>query len=207
MAKRYKYIKIILGRNTIDKIKPIYNKYLFKKMLWKTSLELFFLNRIITKFPSHTIRLFILRIIGAKINKNVAIQSGCEYWDPQFLEVGEGSVIGFNVKLDSREGVYIGENVTLASEVMIWTREHDYNDENFKAIGGKVIIHDYAWLCSRCIILPGITIGEGAVIACGAVVVKDVEPYTVVGGVPAKFIGMRNTKLDYIPSKYKLHLV
>jgi len=72
--------------------------------------------------------------------------------------------------------------------------------------GAPVEIGDYAWVCSRSIILPGVKVGEGAVVACGAVVTKDVEPYTVVGGIPAKKIADRNKNLEYVPY-YKLHVV
>jgi acetyltransferase-like isoleucine patch superfamily enzyme len=91
---------------------------------------------------------------------------------------------------------------------MIWTMHHDYNDLNFKAIGGPVIVEDYAWICSRAIILPGVTIGEGAVIAAGSVVTKDVAAWTVVGGVPAKKISVRERKnYDYTPNEYWIPFV
>jgi acetyltransferase-like isoleucine patch superfamily enzyme len=99
--------------------------------------------------------------------------------------------------LDARSGLTIGENVNLSNEVMIWSLHHDYNDPDFAAIGAPVIIEDYAWLCSRCIILPGVTIGKGAVVAAGAVVSRNVLPYTVVGGIPAKVIASRSSNLTY----------
>lgn len=69
---------------------------------------------------------------------------------------------------------------------MIWTLHHDYNDIHFGVKGGRVEIGDYSWICSCAIILPGVKIGERSVVAAGAVVCKDVEPYSIVGGVPAK---------------------
>jgi acetyltransferase-like isoleucine patch superfamily enzyme len=170
--------------------------------IWNESIFMYLINVLITNFPSHTFRIFILKNLGANIGKKVAIQRGCTYWKPKKLKVGFGSVIGFNVNLDARKGLTIGNNVTIASEVMFWSLHHDYNDEHFKVIGNEVIIEDYAWICSRSIILPGIKIGKGAVVASGAVVTKNVEPYTIVGGVPAKPIGTRNKNLNY-----KLHLV
>ncbi|WP_461453691.1 acyltransferase [Mucilaginibacter sp.] len=94
-------------------------------------------------------------------------------------------------------GLTIGNNVNISTQVVIWTLHHDYNSPDFAQAGSPVIIEDYVWLCSRAIILPGVTIGEGAVVAAGAVVTKNVEPYTVVGGVPAKYIAKRNTNLNY----------
>ena len=90
---------------------------------------------------------------------------------------------------------------------MIWTLHHDYNDINFKTVGDRVKIGDYAWICSGAIILPGVEIGEGAVVAAGAVVTKNVDPYCIVGGVPAKKIGEREKK-NYLYSPYHVvHMV
>lgn len=196
--------KVLKGR---IKKSFLYQKYRNELSLWQSSFEFFYLFRILSKFPSHRIRLFLLRRKGAQLEKNIAIQSGCLFWKPSLLKIKEGSVVGFNVNLDSRSGLEIGNNVTIASDVMIWTLQHDYNDANFKTIGAKVVINDYAWICSRSIILPGVCIGEGAVVAAGSVVSKNVECYTIVGGVPAKKIGERNKNLNYIPSEFRLHIL
>lgn len=108
--------------------------------------------------------------------------------------------------MDARKGLSIGKNVTIAFDAIIWSLHHDYNSTDFRADGAPVAIEDYAWICSRAIILPGVRIGKGAVVASGAVVTKDVEPYTVVGGVPAKKIAERREDLDYKPY-FKLHIV
>lgn len=181
-------------------------KFIKFYMVWRTSLRWFWLNNIISKLPSRTLRLFFLRRLGATIGK-VSMFARFEMRNPSGLNIGDGSSIGPRVSLDARKGLTIGKNVTIASEVMIWSLHHDYNDLNFKTIGGEVVIEDYAWICSRAIILPGVHIGKGAVIASGSVVIKDVLPFTVVGGVPAKQISTReNKKYEYTPY-YKLHLV
>lgn len=152
---------------------------------------------LIGRLPFHTIRISLLRLLKANIGKNSGIYRGFEVRRPSKLVVGSGTVIGHNALLDARMGLTIGNNVNLSNEVMIWTLHHDYNDTGFAAIGSPVVIADYVWLCSRAIILPGVTIGKGAVVAAGAVVTKDVLPYTVVGGVPAKKIADRNPNLSY----------
>ncbi len=81
--------------------------------------------------------------------------------------------------------------------VWIWTMEHDPQDPYYRGTGGPVNIHDYAWISCRVVILPDVTIGKGAVVAAGAVVTKDVAPYAIVGGVPAKTIGKRTEDLRY----------
>lgn len=177
-------------------------------VIWKDSIEWFFLNSIISSFPSQTFRIIVLRIMGAKIPMSTAVYSGIEYRNPKGLTIGVGTALGHRAILDCRMGLNIGKSVCFGTEVMIWTLHHDYNDIDFKAVGGEVNIGDYVWLGSRCVILPGITIGNGAVIAAGAVVTKDVLPFTVVGGIPAKVIAKRDEKkYKYKPNDYKLHLV
>jgi len=93
--------------------------------------------------------------------------------------------------LDGRSNIIIGNNVDISSETNIFTWEHDIESPIFDSKGAPVIIGDWVYVGTRSTILPGVTIGEGAVVAAGAVVTKDVEPWTMVGGVPAKFIKKR----------------
>src|SRR3990167_1266975 len=90
--------------------------------------------------------------------------------------------------------INIGSHVDIASDVMIYNSEHDINSDDFHAILGPVEIGDYVFIGPRAIILPGVKIGKGAVIAAGAVVTKDVGEFKIVGGVPAQVIGERNLK-------------
>lgn len=128
------------------------------------------------------------------MSQNVRIFEGFHIRAPKNITIADGVSIGPKVLLDGRLGLTIDKNAVIAYEAIIWTLNHDYNDIHFKSVGAPVYIGAYAWICSRSIILPGITIGEGAVVASGAVVTKDVPPYTVVGGVPAKVIGQRDKK-------------
>ena len=174
----------------------------FKVRLYANSLMWLFLG--FTAFiPLRFVRHAILRAFGMKINKAI-LDGAFHIRKPSKISIDEGTVIGHGVTLDGRNGITIGKNVNFSSEVMVWTMQHDYNDPSFSASGGAVVIEDYAWISVRVIILPGVTIGEGAVVAAGAVVTKDVEPYTVVGGVPARKISTRNKNLNYRPAKYSL---
>jgi acetyltransferase-like isoleucine patch superfamily enzyme len=168
---------------------------MIKKFL---SSFLFIILKINSYFPFHFIRIGFLNLIfRSNIKWTVGLYYGVEIRHPWKLKIGDSSVIGHGVTLDARKGLIIGSNVNISSDVMIWTLHHDYNDMFFKAIGETVIIDDYVWICSRAIILPGVKIGKGAVIASGAVVTKDVKEFTIVGGVPAKIIGLRNKDLKY----------
>ncbi len=155
---------------------------------------------IIPQIPSQTLRNWGLRKMGVNMSKNVKFYSGFSVRNPKGLVIEDGVSIGPKVLLDARKGLTIHKNAVIAYDAIIWSLNHDYNDEYFCGKGAPVEIGAYAWVCSRAIILPGISIGEGAIIASGAVVTKNVEPYTIVGGIPAKVIGKReknNYKYGY----------
>jgi acetyltransferase-like isoleucine patch superfamily enzyme len=116
----------------------------------------------------------------------------CVHFDsPWFLKIGHNSVINDHSRIDARNGITIGNNVDIGTEVKIFTLEHDPDSPTFGVKGGPVIIEDWVYIGSGVTILPGVTIKEGAVVASGAVVTKNVEPWTIVGGIPAKFIRKR----------------
>lgn len=151
--------------------------------------------------PCHAYRNFILRhVYKMKIAKTAVLYGGFEIRSPWKIEIGEGSIIGDEAKLDGRNGIIIGKNVNFSTGVWIWTEQHDLNDPYFASNqeGGTVVIADRAWISSRTTLLPGIQVGEGCVLAAGATAVKNLEPaFTVWGGVPAKCIGERKAELRY----------
>jgi acetyltransferase-like isoleucine patch superfamily enzyme len=172
--------------------------------------------------PSHTIRLFLYRhIFRIKIGKNSSIHWLARFNLPSGIEIGRNTIIGNDAFLDGRffrewvpgqnkvttylrdfihpteHPLKIGNNVSIAGEVRIFTMEHDVNSSDFHEDAAPVIIEDFVVIGTRVIILPGVTIGKGAVVAAGAVVTKDIDPYTVVGGVPAVFIKDRTKDLKY----------
>ena len=164
--------------------------------------------KVLSHYPSHLIRNFVLlNFFGLKLAKGSIIYSGFLVRTPKNIKIGKGTVIGYNCELDGRRGLTIGENVNISSDVKFYTLQHDYNSKDFKAVGAPIIIEDYVWVSARSIVLPGITIGKGAVIAAGSIVTKNVEAYAVMGGVPAKKIGERSKNLDYNLTKHKLYFV
>ena len=113
------------------------------------------------------------------------------------IKIGINSVINRNCYLDGRGGLTIGNNVSVSPEVHFITATHDAQNKNFAYTINSVVVEDFVWVGTRATILPGVTLGKGCVIATGAVVSKNVDPYTIVGGVPAKKIGDRISDLDY----------
>ena len=148
--------------------------------------------------PSHLIRRYFYRLAGMKIGKGSSIHCGLSLYDPSGISIGNDSIVGERSILDGRDILKIGNHVAISSEVMIYNSEHDVNSPKFLAINAPVEIKDYVFIGPRAIIMPGITIGESAVVAAGAIVTKSVAPYAIVGGVPARVIGERKLKdFDY----------
>ena len=163
------------------------------------------LMHLATFIPSHTIRNGLWRAFGMQIGRGSTLHTGVRVFDPRNIRVGEGTIIGYATFIDGRDKVRIGNHVDIASEVMIYSQEHDLTDPGFSAKGDKVVVEDYVFIGPRAIILPGVTIGKGAVVAAGAVVTKDVEPFAIVGGVPAKVIAERGLKNpSYHLGRFKL---
>lgn len=166
-----------------------------KNLIVATAFYLY--NNFITKIPIYTLRLlFLKRVLKMKIGKNTAVHMH-NFFTQRNITIGHNSVINRKCYLDGRVGIRIGSNVSISPEVCIVSLGHDPQSPNFETTPGFVEIEDYVWIGIRAIILPGVKLGEGCVIGAGAVVTKNVEPYTIVAGVPAKKIGERHKDLKY----------
>ena len=150
--------------------------------------------------PFHHIRRFVYRALGAEIGKNVIFHFRTEIRGIHRLKIGSGTLIGDNALLDARRGLTIGKNVNIASDVTIHPGGHNIRDPFFRAPAldsSPVVIGNRVYIGARAMILNGVTIGEGAVLCAGCVVTKDVEPYAIVAGIPAKKINERPQDLRY----------
>lgn len=152
----------------------------------------------IGRFPSRWLRESYLKLTLGEWGKGSGIQLGCRFLNLRKVHLGKRNVINFGCLLDGRKfEIRIGDDVSIGPEAGILTLGHDPQSPNFEDRGGAVVIGDRVWIGYRAMILPGVTIGEGAVVGAGAVVTKDVEAYTIVGGNPAKKIGVRSEELSY----------
>ena len=154
---------------------------------------------LIGKIPSNRIRKLLLKLIFCmKIAKRAVVYGGFEIRSPWNIELGE-CVVGVNALLDGRNGIVINDGVCLAQNVSIYTEQHDVNDPLFRTNGkgGKVYIDELAWISSRTTILPKVQVGRGAVLAAGAVATKNMEPYGIYAGIPARKISERNNEISY----------
>jgi acetyltransferase-like isoleucine patch superfamily enzyme len=146
-----------------ERFKKKKDVFLFRYLYWKTKLK------VLGK--------------GSVFRGKVIIRN------PENVSIGNNSHINEGVMIFARSKIEIGNNVYISPGSIILSGGLNFNDAPpYKHIEGSVAIHDGAWIAAGVIILPGVTIGKEAVVAAGAVVSKDVDPYTIVGGVPAKTI-------------------
>lgn len=157
----------------------------------------YILNDILPHIPCWSLRRSFMKRVKMKIDKGSFIMKHVYIMTPQKMSIGEHSHINRGCVLDARGGLRIGANVSISHNVNIMTGSHDYNSTPFRGKFLPVEICDYVWIGTNATILQNVKIGEGAVICAGAVVTKDVPPYSIMGGVPAKKIGERNHHLNY----------
>ncbi|MFC1922180.1 acyltransferase [Chloroflexota bacterium] len=155
-------------------------------------------SELVGHVPVHAIRMMWYRwFCRIKVGKNSSIHRHCRMYRPYKIEIGNNSIINYGVLLDGRKGLIIKDNVSISEGTVILTLGHDIDDPMFALKGGKVLIEDYVFIGAYARILPGVKIGRGSAVAAGSVVTREVDPFTVVGGVPARFIRKRNHELAY----------
>ncbi|NSW46008.1 MAG: putative colanic acid biosynthesis acetyltransferase [Bacteroidales bacterium] len=136
-------------------------------------------------------RIFLLKIFGAKVSWKAVIYSNVRIYMPWKLKMNDYACLAPEVDCYNVDWVIIGANSTISQKSYLCTASHDIYKSNMPLITAPIVIEDQVWVAADVYIGPGITIHQGSVIAARAVVVKDVEPWTIVGGNPAKFIKKR----------------
>lgn len=133
----------------------------------------------------------LLRLFGAKIAKTAHVYSSAKVYYPPFLTMGENTCLASDVDCYNVAPVIINDNVTVSQGAYLCTASHDVTDPLCPLITAPIVIDDQAWIGAKAYIGMGVIIGQGAVVGATASVYRDVEPWTIVGGNPAKFIKKR----------------
>lgn len=141
-----------------------------------------FVNMVVNKVPVRAFRHGIYRLLGMRIGRGSEIDRRVEVRSPNKISIGSHTLVGWFCLLSGNGGLRIGNNVNISSYSKIETGSHRVDSPFFESVFKEVVIEDYAWLGTGSMILKGVTVGEGSVIAAGAVVTKDVPPYEVWGG-------------------------
>lgn len=175
-----KYVKY---KNTLSKKNKI------GRLLWNATYVIFFRPFSLPFFNVY--RIWILKAFGAKIGINCKISSKFKVWAPWNLEMGDLVAIGFDAFIYNPSKIILGNKITISQRSHLCSASHDIYQASNPLISQEIYIKDQAWVATDAFVGMGVTIGEGAVVGARACVYKDVSPWTVVGGNPAKFIKKR----------------
>jgi putative colanic acid biosynthesis acetyltransferase WcaF len=139
-------------------------------------------------------RRFLLRAFGAKVGAQVNVYGSATIYYPWNLEIGALSSIGEHAMIYNLGSIRIGSQVTVSQRAHLCAGTHDFEQPDFPLLKPPIEVGDQSWICADAFVGPGVKIGEGAVVGARAVVVKDVEPWTVVAGNPARVIRQRQLR-------------
>jgi acetyltransferase-like isoleucine patch superfamily enzyme len=157
------------------------------------------LNHVVSRLPYASWRMRCYRALGVRLAdaRSGCLMLGVEVYFPTRLRIGRGTIVGPRCMLDARGGIELGDNVNVSGHSRFMTAKHEVQDPLFPATFEPIVVGDRAWIALGVTVLGGVTIGEGAVVCAGAVVTRDVEPFTIVAGTPARPIGVRTRDLRY----------
>ena len=136
-------------------------------------------------------RSFWLQLFGAKLGRDCHVYPNARIWAPWLLEMGDVSCVGEGVEIYNPGGVVMGHHAIVSQGAYLCGATHDVHIPEFTYVSRKIELKAYSWVCARAIVLPGVTMGEGAVLAAGAVAPHDMVDWTIYGGNPAKVISQR----------------
>lgn len=160
------------------------------EMLWLAAQSLFVRSQI----PGSAHRRWLLRMFGAQIGKGVVIKPGVRVKLPWHLTIGDHSWIGEDVWIDNLTTVVIGSHCCISQGAYLCTGNHDWSTAAFDLRAEPIRVSDMAWIAGRAVVAPGVTLGEGSVLALGSVATRNVEAWTVNSGNPANQIGARTKR-------------
>ncbi|MGF7079847.1 acyltransferase [Mucilaginibacter sp. UYCu711] len=187
-------------RKTTIPVKYLLRVYIFLLKFYNGTIHFFkafknyLYNDWLTNFPSNTIRiLYLKKIMRVKVGESTFIHMGCRFEGN--IDIGNNTVLGRNCIFKGE--IIIKNNVSITAETYIFTSSHIVNDPDFNCFYKAVVIEDYAWIGARAMIMPGVTIGKGAVLAALSVATKDIPDFNIFAGTPAKSIGLRNSEIKY----------
>lgn len=154
-------------------------------------------NAVVNKLPSRHLRKWFYQLLGAKLGKGTFLCRRAEVLLPMGLSMADRVSVGWFAELDARGGISIGYDTNISSHVKLITGSHDVDDPEYTADFRPITVGHHCWLGTGAMVLQGVNIGDGAVVAAGSVVTKDIPPYEIWGGVPAKFIRKRPENMEY----------
>ncbi|MFN0050045.1 MAG: WcaF family extracellular polysaccharide biosynthesis acetyltransferase [Cytophagales bacterium] len=159
-----------------------------KRMLWFYCNTIFLNSSLL---PVNAVKIFLLRLFGAKIGVGVTIKPCVNIKYPWFLQVGNNVWIGENVWIDNLTNVEIGDNCCLSQGAMLLTGNHDFTQTTFDLIVKPIRLEDGVWIGAKAIVCPGIVCFSHSVLAVNSVATQNMEAYKIYQGNPAKIVKER----------------
>lgn len=146
-----------------------------------------------TPRPMHAWRAFVLRAWGAKLGARVHVYPDAKVWAPWQLTMADDACLGDRAEAYNVAPITLGERAIVSQDAFLCTASHDHRDPAFPLTHAPIKLEARAWIAARSIVLPGITVGEGAVVGAGSVVTRDVAAGCVVAGNPARVVREAST--------------
>jgi putative colanic acid biosynthesis acetyltransferase WcaF len=139
-------------------------------------------------------RSFLLRLFGAKVGCETHIYNSATIFMPWNFEIGDQSSVGEHAYIYNLGRITIGNRTTISQRAHLCAGTHDFTDPALPLLKPPIVIKDQAWVCADAFVGPGVTVGEGAIVGARAVATKDVEPWDIVAGNPARVVRKRIMK-------------
>jgi putative colanic acid biosynthesis acetyltransferase WcaF len=161
---------------------------------------LWFFGSLLFRFsprPCFGWRRAVLRCFGASVGRQVHVYGSTRIYFPWNLTVGDWTAIGEDALIYNLGPVTLGQKVTVSHGAHLCAGTHDYRDPQMPLLKPPIRIEDQAWICADAFVGPGVVVGEGAVVGARAVVTRDVAPWTIVAGNPARFAKKRALTTDH----------
>jgi putative colanic acid biosynthesis acetyltransferase WcaF len=165
---------------------PLSNR--LRRLIWGLANALLFRP---SPRPFHAWRSLILRLFGAQLGPNTHIYPKAQIWAPWNLICDEAAAIADGAIIYNPQPVRLGVHAIVSQEAYLCGATHDYEDPGFPLISSPITLGNYSWICARATVQSGVTVGDGAVLALGSVATRNLSPWTVYGGVPARRIKAR----------------
>lgn len=144
--------------------------------------------------PFHAWRAFLLRSFGARLGPRCHIYPRARIWAPWNLLCEDAACIADDAEVYNQALVTLDSHAIVSQQAFLCSATHDVHDSAFSLIARPIHIGRRAWVCARATVMPGVSLGEGSVLALGSVATKDLPPWTIHGGIPARQTGMRTQR-------------
>ena len=141
-----------------------------------------------TPRPLHAWRVLVLRAWGARIGAGCLVYADAVIWVPWQLTMGDGACIGDRAEIYNVAPIALGARAVVSQQALLCAASHDHRRDDFPLTSAPITLGVRAWVAARAIVLPGVTIGDGAVVGAGSVVTRDVAAGCTVAGNPARVL-------------------